>query len=176
MLRPPAPTDTRLEPVLAHRRFIVAYALVILRSLDAAEDVAQEVLLAATEQVDRLPAGEGLVPWLKVVTRHKSLQALERNRRSRPMSPEALATFEAEQLWDAQDDGSAQREAFRRCFTHLAGDAREVVLRRYRDDEPCEAIAVGLGRTVQAVYAILKRARLALGECIGRAHPPTEAR
>ena len=54
------------------------------------------------------------------------------------------------------------------CMGRLPADQRLIVDGRYREDLTCEAIAERVGRSVQGVYAVLKRARLLLQECIER--------
>lgn len=174
MPSPSADDAPGMAAVAGRRRFLVAYALAILRDHAAAEDVAQEVLMVAAAKGSDLPAGDGLVPWLKVVTRHKALQELARRKRQRAVDPTVLAAYEQELDWQAEDDGTDTRAAMRRCLDKLGGDARAIVLGRYQDAATCEAIAERLGRTVQAVYAVLKRARAALADCLQRQRAVSE--
>ncbi|MFI5403688.1 MAG: RNA polymerase sigma factor, partial [Planctomycetota bacterium] len=81
------------EALLEHRAFLRAIAKGLLRDEDAAEDVAQETLLAAME---RPPQGRNVRGWLGAVARNLSLMARrgERRRHARELKaarPEAVA-------------------------------------------------------------------------------------
>jgi RNA polymerase sigma-70 factor (ECF subfamily) len=63
------------------------------------------------------------------------------------------------------------RSAMIDCVRKLNGDTRKVVQARYGDGTSCEDIATSVGRSVQGIYAILKRARTALADCVKRIDP-----
>jgi RNA polymerase sigma-70 factor (ECF subfamily) len=156
-----------MELALVHRRMIEAYAFAITRDFHLADDVYQDVALVLMSQWDRLPDGEGLRFWLKEVIRRKCHELQRKQARlARMLSDEALerigTAFPVE-----PEDGLA--EAMARCVDRLAGDARAVVLGRYAEGLDVPTIAARIGRSVQGSYAVLKRARLALEECVERA-------
>ena len=58
------------------------------------------------------------------------------------------------------------RVAMAECVSGLKGDARRVIEARYCQDLSCEVIATQIERSVQAIYAILKRVRVSLATCV----------
>ncbi len=156
-----------MELALSHRRMIEAYAFAITRDFHVAEDVYQEVALVLMAQHDALPDDAGFVFWLKEVIRRKSREWLRKQARlKRMLSDQALEQVEAV-FPVAADNGLA--DAMLACVDKLSGDARSSILARYVERLDVPTIAERLGRSVQGAYAVLKRARLALEECVERA-------
>ena len=168
------PASTRLELVRVLTRqqpFILAYAYAIVRDHHLAEDVYQEVALILAEEWESVPAGVPQ-PWLKELVRRKALELGRRSRRHALLSPEAISAL-GEVFPTAEDGGGDEdlRRAMADCLGKLPAEARTVLDGRYRDGESCEAIAARVGRSVQGVYAVLKRVRVALADCVGRVDP-----
>lgn len=163
-------TDERgaaMRLVIVHRRMIEAYAYAITRDFHLADDVYQDVALVVIAQWEQMPQGDGLLPWLKEVTRRKALELQRKQWRvSRMLSPEAMDQVEA--VFPLPTDNGLA-DAMARCVEKLPADARQAIQGRYGEGLAVPEIATRLGRTVQGVYAVLKRARLALEICVNRA-------
>ncbi|TVR47618.1 MAG: sigma-70 family RNA polymerase sigma factor [Planctomycetota bacterium] len=163
-----AASQRALQLVVAQQGLIQAYARAICRNPNLADDVAQEVSLAVVEAGERLPPVEREIAWLKGVVRHKAIDALRRRRVDQPLDEATLVDI-GERLGPASDNGlRAMTEAMSTCLQRLSADARSMVAARYAQGEACERIAQRLGRSVQAVYGVLKRSRLALEDCVRR--------
>ena len=158
-----------MELALLHRRMIEAYGFAITRDFHLADDIYQEVALVLMLQCDALPGDDGFMPWLKEVIRRKSRELLRKQSRLlRMLSAEALDEVEAcFPAPAATENGLA--EAMIACVDKLSGDARVGILARYVDRLDVPSIATRIGRSVQGAYAVLKRARLSLEECVERA-------
>ena len=166
---PPVGAGEAMRLVIEHRAMIETYAFAITRDLHLIEDVRQEVALVLAGHPERIPDDAGRILWLKEVVRRKSLELLRRQgRAARMLSPEALAQVAA---------ALPPEPAFPRdlaaimaaCVDKLGGDARLAILGRYGERLDVPGIAVRIGRSVQGTYAVLKRARLALEDCVERA-------
>jgi RNA polymerase sigma-70 factor (ECF subfamily) len=153
-----------------HRAAILGCACAILRDFHLAEDVYQEVAVELTRRIRDLPEGAPLTGWIRVTARHKALQALHRQARVPLLSREILEMLGDEMDLSAPADD--RRDRMRNCLAKLPPEIRRVVEGRYADGLDCQAIADRIGRSVHSVYAVLKRARLALASCIERAMPP----
>jgi RNA polymerase sigma-70 factor, ECF subfamily len=165
----------RVELVQALARTLPAvraYAYAILRDFHIAEDAAQEVALLAAARWDDLPRGEPFLAWARETARRKALElrrkAADSRRRTR-----AFAAEISEETWTAvearfRDPGPDLAGALQDCLTRLPPPSLDAIVARYGENRPCEEIAGRLGRTVQSVYALLKRARLALVACVDR--------
>lgn len=170
----PKPTELRLRAMqlaVIHQRMIEAYAFAITRDFHLAEDIHQEVALVLVTHWETVPADSGFMPWLKEVIRRKALELRRRETRMpRLLSPEALAQVEACLPLPVEDE---LPEVMARCVEKLGSDARQAVLSRYGEGLDVAQIAARLGRSVQGVYAVLKRARIALEECVARTRRPS---
>ncbi|MBA3684696.1 MAG: sigma-70 family RNA polymerase sigma factor [Planctomycetes bacterium] len=168
-----APVDhPRIELVRVlthHQAFIQAYAYAIVRDHHLAEDVFQEVAAILAADWENVPHDVPL-PWLKEMVRRKALETARKARRHVLLSAETLVNL-AGAFAETEDGDADLRSAMAACVAKLPQDARLVVEARYRDNLECEAIAERLRRSVQGVYALLKRARSALAECVQRAEP-----
>jgi RNA polymerase sigma-70 factor (ECF subfamily) len=159
-----------LVQVLArHQVMILAYARAIVRDLHLAEDVYQEVALILARDPARMPAEEaGLAPWLREITRRKALELLRKAHRACALDDEVLELVAGAFEPTPPDALGDLRAAMAGCLERLPADSRAIVTGRYADDLTCEDIAARAGRSVQGVYAVLKRMRLALQECVER--------
>lgn len=160
----------RLVQVLArHQVMILAYARAIVRDLHLAEDVYQEVAVILAQDPTRMPEEEGLAPWLREITRRKALELLRKARRACPLDHEVLELMAGAFEPTPPEALGDLRAAMAGCLDRLPDDSRAIVTGRYADDLSCEDIAARAGRSVQGVYAVLKRMRLALQDCVERA-------
>ena len=162
----PDPRGAAMQLAIVHRRMIEGYAYAIVRDFHLADDVYQEVATVLITHWQQVPANEGVVPWLKEVTRRKALELQRKQARlPRTLSQEALERVEAA-FPVMPEHGLA--EALARCVDKLSDDARTAIVGRYGENLDVPKIAARLGRSVQGAYAILKRARLILEECVAR--------
>jgi RNA polymerase sigma-70 factor (ECF subfamily) len=157
-----------VQALTRHQSMIKAYAYAIARDFHLAEDVFQEVAVIVAQQWESVPAGQDLVPWLRETTRRKALEAARRQRRAVPPLSEATLSQLADSFRPSEPTPDLH-EALTSCVERLAPLSRRVIQERCGDGRPCEEIASRVGRTAQAVYAILKRARLLLVQCVDRA-------
>jgi RNA polymerase sigma-70 factor (ECF subfamily) len=160
---------------IEHRGMIETYAFAITRDPHLVEDVRQEVALVLAGHPERIPDGAGRIQWLKEVVRRKSLELLRRHARgARLLSSEALDRIEAAIPSEADPAGGLAL-LMAACVDKLGGDARLAIIGRYGEHLDVPGIAARLGRSVQGTYAVLKRARLALEDCVARASGRQEA-
>lgn len=163
------PRSEAMRLVIVHRRMIETYAYALTRDFNLADDIYQDVALVVVADWEHVPVDDGVVPWLKEVTRRKTLEFLrKRARMPRMLSPEALQRVEAAFPDPAQHDLGLSA-ALAKCVEKLPADSRRAIQERYGENLPVPDIARRMGRTVQGAYAVLKRARLMLEDCVGRA-------
>ncbi|MHC4914162.1 MAG: sigma-70 family RNA polymerase sigma factor [Planctomycetota bacterium] len=154
-----------------HQRAIYAYAHSILHDFHLAEDVYQEVAVIVAGTWPGIPPEEAVKPWLMEITRRKALEARRKSRRlSRVLPSNVLEQVEGEFAREtAEDDGRQDlRDSLAACMAKLSELARQVIQARYGAGLSCQDIAGKLSRSVQSIYAILKRSRLSLAECVER--------
>jgi RNA polymerase sigma-70 factor (ECF subfamily) len=154
--------------LIEHRAALLGYILSCVRHHADAEDLFQEVSLTVTRAAASLQNREGFLPWAREIARRRVLAYFRKSKRLTPIDPE-LATRLAETAaaMDRDRDVPARVEALRSCLDALPSETRKLVALRYDDHRlPIERIAKQFGRTVQATYAILKRSRLLLRDCV----------
>lgn len=138
----------------AHRSMVCSIALSIVRDVDTSEDVAQEVFLAAWQQLDRLRNPGSLVPWLRQITRNRANERLRR----RPvvaLTDDPVADLDLEDVALA----SERNQVLANVLDALPDDAREVILLYYREGRSVRQVASLLDLSEVAVKQRLSRAR-----------------
>lgn len=169
---PPGPVDVpeMARLLIEHRSLLMGYLVSCIRNYSDAEDLFQEVSLAATRSADQLRSVEGFVPWAREIARRRVLAHVRASKRLTPVDPELvtrLADTAAEM--DATQVLPARVEALHTCLEALPMESRQLIAMRYEDHrEPVEALARQFGRSVQATYAMLKRSRLLLRDCVNQ--------
>ncbi len=147
------------------------YAFAICGDHHVADDAVQELsLIVAADPHRALAGGDDAARWLRAVLRNKTLELSRRaGRQRRQLSRDVIEAL-ALSMDELEDEAAARhrqmRVAMAECVSALAGDARRVIEARYCQGLTCEAIAAQVQRSVQAVYAILKRVRISLAVCV----------
>jgi RNA polymerase sigma-70 factor (ECF subfamily) len=147
------------------------YAFALCGNYHVADDAVQELsLIVAADPHRALAGGDDAARWLRAVLRNKTFELARRaGRQQRALSDDVLKAL-AQSIDELDDESVARhnrmRMAMAECVSGLAGDARRVIEARYCQDLSCEAIASHVKRSVQAVYAMLKRVRLSLADCV----------
>jgi RNA polymerase sigma-70 factor (ECF subfamily) len=153
--------------LMRHRGAIYAHLLAAVRNPHDAEDLLQEVSMAASRSADAFEAGSNFLAWIREIARRRILEyARERGRDSvvRPLEnlEMAAATLDVE-------PEDRRRDALSKCLEEMPPTSRRILDLRYQENLDVPKIAQAVGRTVQATYAILKRARIVLRDCAERA-------
>lgn len=142
------------ESLLAQLPFLRKLAGRLLDDPAAADDVAQDAVVAALERGSSV-ASTG--PWLAGVTRNLARLLFRREQRRRDRQHAAAAP---EKLPSAADE-SVRFEALRRvvlALDRLAPDERALLVRRFYDEWPPRRIAADLGVPVNTVRTRIARA------------------
>ena len=145
----------RAAQLLAEGAFLRHLASRLVRHEHVAADLVQDAWLVALQQGPRRQAS--LRPWLGRILRHlawKLHRSTERRRRIEQRGARPEATPPAVQLVEALELQRAVRDA----VLALREPYRRVVLLRYLDGLPPQAIAVQLGISTATVKTRLKRA------------------
>lgn len=150
----------------SYHRLVLRYAVARLGDRDGAEDVAQEVFVAAVEAVDRLrdPSERGVEAWLLGIARNKIADRIRRLQRARRHSPPEVVSVDAGELAVDRITSQEVREAMQR----LSDDQREVIIRRFILDQSLEQVAAATGRPVGAVKSMQHRALASLTRLCAR--------
>lgn len=141
---------------------------------DDADDLAQEVFLAALRSLPRFRAGDDFWAWLRGIARNKLLNhfrsAARRHDALNRFREEVLRAVEAELEEEAAGDRSERIEALLRCIARLPDRMREVVRAGLEGEKPAR-LAEALQTSVGAIYTLHYRASRLLRECVKREVP-----
>jgi RNA polymerase sigma-70 factor (ECF subfamily) len=152
---------------LAHRADLTAFVLSAVRDVHEADDVVQETALVVSRRAGDFEPGTNFGAWVREIARRILLD--HARRRARPavtLTPEVLERLaQAASELDGTDRSERLASALRKCVEKADEQSRAALRLRYEEGSTVDAIARALGRTVQATYALLKRARQAVRDC-----------
>ena len=136
------------------------YAMARVGDAHAADEVAQEVFVAAVTAIGRLrdrsePATEA---WFLRITRHKLADRARRLARDGRRLPAEVTVADPAEVVSQRLDASAVRLA----METLTEDQRDVLVRRFVLDQSLEEVATATRRPVGAVKSLQHRALAAL--------------
>jgi len=156
--------------LMRHRTALYAYVLAGVRNHADAEDVLQNVSLAVVQSYEQLRDADAFLPWSLEIARRRMLEHYRRAKRLQPLDPELLTQLaEAAVRVEARQPASTHQAALQTCLEGLPPTSRDLMLGRYEGSSGGVAeLAARLQRTVQSVYAQIKRIKVALRECVER--------
>lgn len=163
----PLEPDAVVQLLLKERLRLVAAATAIVRDVHAADDLFQQVVLAALEHRDQFTGTGHLLPWSMRAIRHRAID-LTRKKQLRSLSTEVLDLIEADWGDPAGIGSPEQVEALRRCVNRLGPAARDLLHMKYSEGLTAARIAARLRRTADAVYQSLSRLHRSLRDCVER--------
>lgn len=166
----PVTEDLVVRELWRHRIRLLAYIEVIVRDRDLAEDVFQEVGVAALTKRAEINDREHLVRWLGQAARFHGLTAArDRSRHERVFDARVLDHIEA--MWQREEPAAASGStgaALETCLGRLTGYNRKLIELRYRQGLTGSSLAEAAGRSKNTVYVALARVHKALAECVRR--------
>jgi RNA polymerase sigma-70 factor, ECF subfamily len=164
----PAPSafeDPRDE-LASHLRALRAFAISLTRNVTLADDLVQETVLKAWNNIAKFEPGTNMQAWLFTILRNTYFSSLRKTRREVPDTDgiHAAAMFEK----PAHDGRLAMRD-FERAFEKLSPEHREVLILVGASGYSCEEAAEMMDVAVGTVKSRASRARKRLAELLGLA-------
>ena len=161
--------DHQVRVFLEGRSLIQAHIRSLVRDAALAEDVFQEVWVRF-ERVTRHGEIIANVPaWCRAAARLVALEGWRKQSREQP-TPDAELAALVEQAFTEQDERadfwSDYGSALAQCLDALPVRSRDLVARRYRQNQPIADIAAQIGQSLGSVKTALCRLRLALADCV----------
>ena len=135
-----------------------------------AEDLVQEVFLAALGSLDKFRGDSQLYTWLRSIAFHKINDFYRRQARE-PKPRNSSPDFDVRKLEQIGDDELATltimeseeiRQSVHQALADLPQDYQEVLVLKYLKDMPVIAISQIMGRSPKSVEGLLARARKAM--------------
>jgi len=140
------------------------------RDQAVAEDLVQEIFLAALGSLDKFRGDSQLYTWLHSIAFHKINDFYRRQAREpKPeKSPPSIDAMRLEQTGDNEPvtlsvmESEETRHAVQQALVDLPRDYRKVLVLKYLEDMPVLEISHVMGRSPKSVEGLLSRARKAL--------------
>lgn len=154
--------------LMQHRTNLYAYIFACVRNHPDAEDILQNVSVAVMESLGQVNDESGFVPWAREVARRRILALQRSQRRWQPVDPEVVARLaEVAALNECAPESSHLRAALMACLEKLPADNQRLIAMRYDGSvKDIAELANQFGRSVQAVYAQIKRIKAILRDCV----------
>jgi RNA polymerase sigma-70 factor (ECF subfamily) len=157
--------DAVAQIVRTHQALIRGYVARLAPDPVTADDLAQEVFLAALRSLDRVDPERGIRDYLLGIARNLGKLAWRERLKGKEISGDAI--FAALAARGEPELASDRRvSALRECLQGLAPKAQEILLRHYREGQRCDEISQQIGTTPGNIRSILTRARQALRDCV----------
>jgi RNA polymerase sigma-70 factor (ECF subfamily) len=146
------------------------------RDQAVAEDLVQEVFLAALGSLDKFRGDSQLYTWLRSIALHKINDFYRRQARElkpEESSPDFDAMKQLEQLGDNEPatltvlESEEIRQSVHQALAGLPQDYQEVLVLKYLKEMPVLAISQIMGRSPKSVEGLLSRARKAMRANLG---------
>jgi RNA polymerase sigma-70 factor, ECF subfamily len=154
--------------VRLHQARLRALAALSIPGRDDVHDVVQETFIDAWRALARFDAGREFGPWLRSICRNRINGFLRlrliRRRRELALVDEALIASAVPE----EDGAEAERQviALRICLDGLDTASRQLLYRRYHDEEAVQDLASGLGKSANSISMVLIRIKAALMRCV----------
>jgi RNA polymerase sigma-70 factor (ECF subfamily) len=160
--------DNALDLFARERDALELYLYTSCRDYHLVQDVLQEVALVVMRKRAQYDDSQPFDAWVRGIARKELAYRMRgRTYAGALLDPEALeAAVDAFAHSARASDSSKLTEHLADCIDSLGGHSRDLVRLRYELGHECAEVAKTLGRTVQGVYALLKRAKLLLKECV----------
>lgn len=149
-------------------QLVTSLAFAIVRDLDSAEDVAQQVYIVIWQKLGSLKNPSSFLPWLRQTTRHTASNYLRNNKVSR-----RIGGASAEQLFEQMADPEntenhysrqQQSQQLNNFLDQQPSEARELILLYYREEQSSRQVAQLLGLSEACVRKKLSRLRQSMRE------------
>jgi RNA polymerase sigma-70 factor (ECF subfamily) len=148
--------DSACFEVLCNRYYTslqaVGYAVLMDRHL--AEDVAQETLAYASQNLLKIRNPQKVGAWLRGICRNIAKDMLERQSRQKRQGEREESDWVSN-----ENDGDDSGDLIRQAVSQLPLSLREVVVMRYFDDMSYRQMSKCLGLSQQAINGRLRRAK-----------------
>jgi len=156
-----------LRLLMEQRANLFAFITALVRDLNVAEEIFQEVAVVICEQWRDFVPGTDFGAWARTIARNK-VYSFNKARLRAPilLSPEAIDSLEIAESLDEAPGQDAALGALRMCLARMTGKAKKILAMRYKENAGCARIAGEVGTSVSAVHMLLSRLRARLADCV----------
>lgn len=164
--------DAFAQLVRLHQRAVRSFVVRHLGILEAADELSQDVFVAAYRSIDRYEGRGSVAAWLIGIARYRILTYLRNKQNAQPIPLEHAIDSVQLQILDedvfASETEEERLDALRSCIESLSGPQRDAVKAFYFDGDSAEDMALKLNRPAGTVRMTLFRIRKLLRNCISK--------
>lgn len=158
--------------VLLHQQMVRVYVSKYVHCAESADDIAQEVFLAAYKQLNQFRGDAKFSTWLLGIARNKSKQFFRVELRRRKLSKD-VAESKALQMRFLELNGNSdltveerRASALTSCLEQIPAPARVLIEEFYFNGETSKTMAIRSGQKEGTIRMKLMRIRQLLHKCI----------
>ena len=134
--------------------------LSMVRDTNQAYDLAQEAMLKAFDKAASYQGKAAFSTWLYTIVSNHCLDHLRKQRKYKQQAFSPAMDWEAEESsWDTELEWEQLRLTLEELLQQLPASDRELLLSKYRDNQPIRELCLRLGLKTSAVKMRLKRIR-----------------
>ena len=171
----PDPHETFLRLWMQHEPELRAFVRSCCPNAQEADDVMQEVSVAALRKFSTLDDHSAFGAWACLIARYELLSARRRFARDRLVLAEDIIQLLADEGAEELPLRQRQLRALDQCIEKLPRERHELALAAYAQGATIREIAAQLGRTEGSLYQLLARIRSGLHRCMEQALAGTES-
>jgi RNA polymerase sigma-70 factor (ECF subfamily) len=164
----PDPNEGFLRLWTHHEPELRAFVHACLPRATEADEVMQDVSLAAWRKFSTLMDHTQFPRWACLIARYEILMARRRYARDRLVLDEDIIAKLAEEGAEEMSVRHQQLDALDGCITKLPRARRDLALAAYAPETSMKELAALLGRTEGSLYQLLARIRQDLLRCVER--------
>lgn len=153
---------------LRSEREIFRYVAVLVPDPHDAQDVVQETAAALWKKIDQYDPARPFTAWACRFALLEARQYAKKHRRWTAGLDESLLDQLVQRRQDMSHSLDVRRDHLADCLERLPARQRQIVTDYYYERESVDGMAARLGRTSDAIYKVLQRARHALLDCVER--------
>jgi RNA polymerase sigma-70 factor (ECF subfamily) len=164
--RSPQRTDEFIRLLTQHQPAVFLFIVSLLPQRADAEEVLQETNLLLWKKFDQYQTGTNFRAWATQIASYRAKKFIESAARSKLQFSEQFFDKVASVTDDANQRVEQRHVALHQCLDELPQKDRKLVELRYLAAGSIDSVAAASGRSAEAVYKALQRARRALHQCI----------
>ncbi len=155
-----------LRLFLTNQRAILCYIRSMVPAVQDADDILQETSITLWSKFREFEPGTNFRAWALKTAYWKVREARQKISRSKLVFDVELLDILAATAEEMSPTSDSRHSALATCLAKLRQRDRRMVIERYAEEGSVEQAAKVSGRSLQATYRALGRAKAALKECV----------
>jgi RNA polymerase sigma-70 factor (ECF subfamily) len=149
-----------------HEVDLRSYVLALVPHWADAEEILQDTRMRLWDQFDQYEPAKDFGGWSRAIAYYFVLTMRKKGARQPQFQQQEFYDSVSQAFAETAAISEQRSKAVQSCLEKLDEVKRTAVIRYYAGQETIAAIAADLGRPVEALKAVVRRARLKLAECV----------